>query len=94
MRCVGVDRIFGFVWRYPDVVARLSSAESDIRPLPPHFSHGAGYILTPGFVGRTTMGNPVPLHSGHLCSAGFGDGFFIGGIPLTSDRPDTKIPQQ
>jgi hypothetical protein len=30
-----------------------------------------------GFTGCITVGNPVPLHAGHLCSIGFTDGFVI-----------------
>lgn len=45
------------------------SAASVIRPLPPHFLQGAGYILWPGFGGCSTGGKPVPLQASQSVSA-------------------------
>jgi hypothetical protein len=49
----------------------------DIRPLPPHFLHGGGYILRPGWTGCLAAWYPVPSQAKHLCSFGFAGGFFI-----------------
>jgi hypothetical protein len=38
------------------------------RPFPPHFLHGAGYILRPGWTGRLIVGKPVPLQASQLIS--------------------------
>jgi hypothetical protein len=58
-----------------------------IRPLPPHFVHGGGYILRPGFV---TSANPVPLHASHFRSDG-GEDIFL--IRLPQMKPCLSMPQ-
>jgi hypothetical protein len=38
------------------------------RPFPPHFLHGAGYILRPGWTSCLIVGKPVPLQASQLIS--------------------------
>jgi hypothetical protein len=41
-------------------------AVSFVRPFPPQYLHGAGWIRRPGRVDFVAAGKPVPLHAEHL----------------------------
>jgi hypothetical protein len=47
----------------------------DLCPYHRNSCPGPDRFLRPGSNGCFTVGKPVPLHAGHLCSVGFTDGY-------------------